>query len=67
MHETWCQPSVDDLGELKMPNPSYNRLELQLPMLCRSCGGKILLPYEKSEAQMNGGLCQLCALLREGA
>ena len=43
-----------------MPNPFQNRLELQLSMLCRRCGRKILLMSEKQEAQMNGGLCRDC-------
>lgn len=35
-------------------------LELELSMLCRKCGRKLLSMSEKLEAQMTGGLCSDC-------
>ncbi len=40
-----------------MPYLSQDRLVLELSMLCRRCGRKILLMSEKLECQMTGGLC----------
>ena len=39
---------------------SHGELQLQLSMLCRKCGCKILLMSDKLEAEMNGGLCRDC-------